>query len=69
MMSNGITINGRFYELVEADNANECVGCAFLELCDATDLLKSDTLPCFYITQLGGDVIAIGHHFEEKSTK
>ena len=63
MTRNGITINGRFYELVETDNVNECYGCAFCERCNVSETTRE--LPCYLMQRLNPSLTAIRHHFEE----
>ena len=63
MMMNGIMLGGRFYELVETTDANECCGCAFCERCNVSETTRE--LPCYLMQRLNPSLTAIRHHFEE----
>lgn len=63
MMRNGIILGGRFYELVDTADANECCGCAFCERCNVSE--TTGELPCYLMQRLNPSLAAIRHHFEE----
>lgn len=56
-------LGGRFYELVETTDANECCGCAFRERCNVSETTRE--LPCYLMQRLNPSLAAIRHHFEE----
>ena len=54
MMMNGIMLGGRFYELVETTDANECCGCAFCERCNVSETTRE--LPCYLMQRLNPSI-------------